>query len=199
MNRIHASCASTGHLEMIIGPMYSGKSTALIQTADQYELCGSKVLMVNHDSDTRYGKHGVFTHGLHKKDAIAVPTLMTLVEAFKQEYDAHKVICIDELQFFPDITDFVHMAVQEDKKWVIASCLCGTYYRTPFRAVCDLIPFCDLVRPLQALCMSCKDGTPAPFTAKINKNAPDVGGNGVYKPVCRRCYDAIEQKEKETP
>lgn len=179
-----------GYLEMIIGPMFSGKTTMLIQKADQYELCNQKVLMVNHCSDVRYGTHGVFTHGKHKKDAVMLTHLSEFYEdsPLNHAFHLHDVICVDEGQFFDDLSEFAKRAVNEYNKHIIVSCLHGTYNLTPFNNVCSLLPFCDLIRPMRALCMVCKDGTKAPFTRKTCMSNPDVGGEESYVPVCRKCY-----------
>lgn len=177
---------------MIIGPMFSGKSTMLIQKADQYELCNHKVLMVNHSSDVRYGTKGIYTHGKHKKDAVMMSKLMDFFEnpSLNSAFMIHDVICIDEGQFFEDLPTFVPNAVNEHNKTIIISCLHGTYHLTAFENVCTLLPFCDLIRPMRALCMKCKDGTKASFTQKI-KDGPDVGGSESYLPVCRKCWMTV--------
>jgi thymidine kinase len=174
--------AGSGYLEMIIGPMFSGKSTMLIQRADQYELCGRSVLMVNHKSDIRYGSNAIRTHGDHKKDAVMVGCLR---ELDSETYMTHDVICIDEGQFFEDLYVFVQNAVMNDKKNVVISCLHSTFNLTPFKNVCSLLSYADLICPMRALCMLCKNGTPAPFTKKLNNNANNIGSHGDYMPVCR--------------
>lgn len=177
-----------GYVELFLGPMYSGKSTALIEAADQYELCNKKVLMVNHASDNRYGDSGVYTHGKHKKDAVMVGSLTHLIENdIISDYD---VVCVDEIQFFDDLNEFVKKAVA-NQKVVVMSGLVGQYTLDPFESVCKLIPFADKITFMRSLCMSCKDGTKASFNKKLVIDAPDVGGYGTYLPVCRCCYEKL--------
>jgi thymidine kinase len=180
----------TGSLELFVGPMYSGKSTALIEKADQYELCNKRVLMVNHTSDIRYGPSGIRTHGNHVKDAIMLSYLMDLIEEYQEMFEEHDVICVDEMQFFEDLKDFVLLALKRGKK-IVMSGLMSKYTMEPFEHVALILSYADQITFLRSLCMTCKDGTKGSFTLKTNKDAPDVGSYDTYRPVCRSCYETF--------
>lgn len=183
-----------GSLEIFVGPMYSGKSTALIEKADQYELCNKHVLMVNHMSDVRYGTKGIHTHGHHVKDAIMLSKLMDLVVEYSEMFQTHDVICVDEMQFFDDLKEFVVTALQKGKN-IVMSGLLGRYTMEPFDHVCLVLSYADQITFLRSLCMSCKDGTKASFTLKHQEDAEDVGSYDTYRPVCRSCYEAFHSSE----
>ena len=67
----------------------------------------------------------------------------------------------------------------------------GDYLKRPFGEILNLIPHCETMSKLQALCMSCKNGTPASFTKKLINSGSlvEIGSTDIYMPVCRFCYE----------
>ena len=51
-----------GYLEIILGPMWSGKTSALLKIYRQYSFCKSKICVINYEADTRYSKTMLSTH-----------------------------------------------------------------------------------------------------------------------------------------
>jgi thymidine kinase len=188
MKRHHLA---SGTLELIIGCMYSGKSTMLLNKIRQHKLLDDKVLAINHSADKRYAENAIVTHDKDISSALCVDTLMPLLQNI--EYEEAVVICIEEGQFFGDLYDFVFHAVENDKKCVIVSALDGDYNRKPFWNVLKLIPLADTVEKRNALCIECKDGTLASFSKKIvgtdNNERILIGGKDKYSPVCRYHYN----------
>ncbi len=80
--------------------------------------------------------------------------------------DEFDVIGIDEGQFYPDLIEGVEKLVRQDKI-IIISALDGTFERKPFGQIPNLIPLCDDVVKLNAICMVC--GNDAPFTHRLGK------------------------------
>ena len=104
-----------GYLELIIGPMYSGKTSYLMNVFKQCLFCNTNVLVFNHDSDTRYDNDMLSTH-----DQIKIPCIKTnsLSEYLQSDiYNNSEVILINEGQFFDDIFDFVLYSVDIKCKW----------------------------------------------------------------------------------
>jgi thymidine kinase len=96
------------------------------------------------------------------------------------------VILINEGQFFPDIHDVVVMLVETYKKHVVVCGLDGDFKRIKFGKLCDLIPFCDTITKLQAVC-DC--GQPSIFSHRTSTETAQVLiGSSNYKPLCRACY-----------
>ena len=100
------------------------------------------------------------------------------------QYD---VIGIDEGQFFPDIKQFCELMADYGKMVVVAA-LDGTFLRKPFNQILDLIPICDSVKKLRAICMFC--GKEASFSLRTSADVDVevIGGADIYKAVCRECY-----------
>ena len=173
------------HIDIILGSMYSGKSTELLRRLSRYDAIDQHTLLINHTYDTRTGE-SVKTHSNMVKDAIKIDSLMKLLDmdVFKKSF----VIGIDEAQFFPDLLEFVKYC--EKNKTVIISGLDGDYNREPFGQILLCIPLCDSVVKLTAMDMISKDGTPGIFTKRICENNEQIliGSNEHYVSVSRKNY-----------
>jgi thymidine kinase len=186
--------ASVGRLELIIGCMFSGKSTELIQRIRKYKLINRSYLAVTHQSDVRYDTNSIVSHDLLRESALPLSRLCQLTDdesSYKEQYLNAQVIVIEEGQFFVDLFDFVLLAVERDGKTVVISALDGDYLRKPFENVMRLIPLADTVDRRTALCSGCSDGTVAMFSQRTVESQGErelVGGAEAYRPVCRRCY-----------
>ena len=177
---------SNGYLELIIGNMFSGKSTELIRKVKTIKSINKRIIVINYIHDNRYSSDSVATHDLLLFQCKKTLLLMEIInECLEYDY-----ICIDEGQFFTDLIDFVRICVDIHKKHIIVSGLDGDSNRNKFGNILDLIPLCDSVIKLKAYCINCSDGTVAPFTKKIseNKEILDIGGSDKYIPVCRLHY-----------
>ena len=53
-----------GSLEMIIGPMFAGKSTELLRRVQRHAISGKRCLFVKYAADTRYDTTCISTHDL---------------------------------------------------------------------------------------------------------------------------------------
>lgn len=179
---------SSGYLEIILGAMFSGKTTELMRRARTLKAIDRNVLIINHSLDSRNDQEVIMSHDLDTMKAIKVADLCPLLNS--EEYQNSQVICIDEAQFFTGLLDFVKVAVDTDNKHVIVCGLDGDYLRRPFGEILQLIPICDRVEKLAAYCMELRDGTPGIFTKRIIKSDATtlVGGKESYHAVCRKKY-----------
>lgn len=176
-----------GYLGIISGSMFSGKTSKLIELYKKYTLCNIPVIVVNHNSDNRYSNTDLSTH-----DGQTIPCLWA---NHLSELDKNKMVCdsrvilINEAQFFPDIVSWTKNQVENNKKIVFACGLDGDYTRNSFGNWLDLIPLCDEVCKLTALCAACKCN-PGIFSKRlIDNNEQVLIGNDSYIPVCRYCYN----------
>lgn len=181
-------------LDIILGCMFSGKSTELIRRGNRLRAAGKNVLYINHSYDTRTD-NSVKTHNNEVEHALKVEKLMPLLQ--EKCVQQANVICIDEAQFFCDLSDFVHALEYHNKTIIIAS-LSGDYDRQPFGQALSLIPICDKLDKLNACEMlSCGTVVNAPFTMLIeHKNTGgessgskiNVGAAEKYRAVSRQTY-----------
>lgn len=179
-----------GYLEIFIGPMFSGKTSKIIDLYKQYSFCNIPLAVINHSSDTRYDDTMLSTH-----DKIMIPCIQTeTLRRVTNEIAKVDVILINEGQFFEDLYDFVVDMLKMNKK-IYVSGLDGDFKRTKFGKILDLIPLCDKVTKMTSLCSLCKNGTPGLFSMRLtNEKEQMLIGSSNYIPVCRYCYEENEKK-----
>lgn len=173
-------------LELIIGPMFSGKTTELIRRCRRLKAVGKKVLIINHKNDNRNGTHSVSTHDGVKLTAKSVDMVTVhWFDTFKDDYD---VIAIDEGQFFTGLRDVV-VSLKKLGKAVIISGLQGDAEMNAWKYVGELVPLADDIIQVKALCVKCH--APAAFTRRLQPSSSqiDVGGKDKYMACCFKCYN----------
>jgi thymidine kinase len=184
----------TGYLELFIGPMFSGKTSKLLEIYKQYTYCNIGVTVINHSSDTRYHDSMLSTHDKVMIPCIQTDTLFSVVDSLKRDDGLQKwidVILINEGQFFADLYPFVLQMLKENKKVYIAG-LDGDFERNKFGSLLDLIPHCDKVTKLTSFCSICRDGTLAIFSLRLTAEKDQMLiGSDNYTPVCRYCYTKL--------
>jgi thymidine kinase len=197
---------TSGFLEVIIGPMFSGKTTKILDIYKQCKICDIPVIVINHNYDIRYNENPLELMS-HNNDTIPCircdsladvwnPTLYssTINESnpnyptLKAVYNS-KIILINEGQFFNDLYDTVTSMLKHKKKIYVCG-LDGDYKRCKFGQILDLIPICDNVIKLKALCAMCKNGNCGIFSKRICSGTQQtVIGTTNYMVVCRYCYE----------
>jgi len=188
---MNTSSLNSGYLELILGPMFSGKTSKLLEIYKQCNFCDIPVSIVNHSGDTRYHETMVSNHDKVMAPCLQCSELNQLWTSDNQELDLKKanVILINEGQFFPDLYEVVTNMLQNGKTIYISG-LDGDFERKKFGQMLDLIPLCDKVSKLTSLCSLCKNGTPGIFSMRLTKETEQtVVGSDNYIPVCRNCYD----------
>ena len=183
-NKEMSTNKSISYLELIIGPMFSGKTSRIVEIYKQCKFCNINVDVINHSIDTRYDEELLSTHDKIKIPCIKTHKLMDLLEILNGD-----VILINEGQFFSDLQEFVNKLLEKGKKIYICG-LDGDFERKKFGQLLDLIPLCDKVTKLTSLCNLCKNGTAAIFSKRItNEKEQTIVGSYNYIPVCRQCYE----------
>jgi len=175
----------TGYLKVILGPMFSGKTTELIRIYNKYWSCNIRCCIINHISDKRYDEEKMSNH-----NGVMLPShnLNQLQESLHLivNYD---IFLINEGQFFEDLYDIVNLLVNMHKKRVYVCGLDGDYKRRKFGSILDIVPLCDEVVKLKAICKKCKR-KPGIFTHRLsNEQEQTVIGNNNYMSLCRNCYN----------
>jgi len=174
-------------IEIILGCMFSGKTTELIRRISRYEAISMKTLIINSDLDTRTGD-SIKTHTNQLRDALKTNKLMDIINT--ELYINALIIGIDEAQFFPDLEDFI--LYSEKNKTIIIAGLDGDSGRKPFGQILQCIPLSDSVIKLTAMDMISPDGTDAIFTKRIITNNSNeqicIGSKDKYIAVSRNNY-----------
>jgi len=177
-----------GRLEIIYGPMFSGKTTTLLQKLTEFHDLGLRVLYLNHSTHSSSIKQTEFSFDMSSISTLSNTTL----------YDSYDVIGIDEAQFFDSsLITFCDHFVFDKNKIVIVAGLSGTFERKKFGFVLDLIPMSEKQISLHAYCKPCfekhRQAVPAYFSFRItqSRNVIEVGDTDMYIPVCSRCHSSL--------
>lgn len=186
-----------GYLKIVIGCMFSGKTTYLIRECKKWQSIGKHVLIINYSMDRRYtNENKVVSHDRYSTDCAMIDKFTPDLTSKIESYD---VILINEGQFFKDLNQNVRRWCDDMKKIVVVSGLDGDYLRDKFGEILELIPDCDELIKLKALCAMCRDGTEAPFTWKTKDNSIEMNdvidiGVDKYMPLCRKHYNKEKNK-----
>lgn len=184
----------TYRLELIFGPMFSGKSSELMRRLRRYKIF-RKVIAVNTKKDTRYGDQGIITHDTQTMHSIRVNSLKDLLE--NQEYQNADVIGIDEGNFFPEIFTFIVDQLEKTNKTFIIAGLDSDKDKRFFGTLHELIPHAEKKDFMRALCKRCGDGTEASFSIDlvVFEGQERAGGSEIYQAVCRHHYNQIRHEQ----
>lgn len=177
-------------LEIVLGPMFAGKSSYILSMIRRYEAIGYPVLSITNKLDIRYDISSKSIHSHNHETSPAIPVLALAEILSLEEFKGAKLVVIEEAQFYPDLKDTVLKIVEEFQKDVLVVGLDGDAERYPFGEILYLIPFCDKVTKLTALCKFCGDLTPAIFTHRKEKSFEQIqiGEADIYEAVCRKHY-----------
>ena len=183
---------SGGWLEVVCGPMFSGKSEELIRRLRRAEIAGQRVLIVKPRIDDRFDVSHVVSHAGARMRAVAVGG----VDETLRRADGYDVVGVDEAQFFePAIVDAVQELVARGKR-VVAAGLDRDFRGEPFGPMPLLLCLAEFVDKLQAVCHVCGgaatrtqrlvDGEPASFDGATIQ----IGALDSYEARCSACYRA---------
>jgi len=180
----------SGYLELIIGPMFSGKSTEIIRKIRLLQKINKKVLVIKPNIDNRYDNNKVTSHDFESADCISISLLSDVHENIIKQHDT---IIIDEGQFFNDLVEVIDNWLKLYKINIIVAGLDGDYQQKPIGQILNLIPLSNKCIKLNSLCNICNNGTKAPFSFRTDQsqNTILIGGADKYIPVCRKHYNEL--------
>jgi thymidine kinase len=190
----------TGRVEVVVGPMFAGKTEELLRRVRRAQVAGRRVEVVSHALDVRRGAGLVSTHF-----GLAVPSRVAShpAELADARDPAAELLAVDEAQFFgPALVDVVERLADEGIVVVVAG-LDVTYDQRPFEPMATLATLAERTDRLLAVCAVC--GEDAPFHVRVTRpgtggddcagpsstpTAEHVGGSEKYQARCRAHLDA---------
>ena len=176
-------------LELIIGPMFSGKTTELINRYNTLKINNSddKILLINHLIDSqRYKHNSIVSH-----NGIEIPAIsITKLGEANKEIEINKNICyilINEGQFFEDLYEWVINILDNTHISIIICGLDSDYRRMKFGKIWNLFPHANNIYKLSGKCNNCSNLSI--YTHRISHDDKQVVvGTINYIPLCRTCY-----------
>ena len=183
---------SGGWLEVICGPMFSGKSEEMIRRLRRAEIAGQRVVIFKPRIDDRYDAADVVSHAGARMRGVPVAGVAELLA----RADGYEVVGIDEVQFFDADVVGAALRLADAGVRVVTAGLDQDFRRLPFGAMPALLAHAEFVDKLQAVCHRCGgpatttqrlvDGSPAPYSG----DTIVVGANEQYEARCRDCHEA---------
>jgi thymidine kinase len=175
-----------GWIEVICGPMFSGKSEELIRRLRRAMIARKRVQVFKPLIDTRYSETEIVSHGDVRMKSEVVSGA---VEILKKLDWRTQVVGVDEPNFMgPELIDVANQLADSGKQVIIAG-LDTDYMGRPFSPIPELLALAESITKTLAICMRC--GNPAKHTQRLVESDAliVVGAAGMYEARCRRCFE----------
>ena len=179
----------TGHLgwiEVVCGPMFSGKSEELIRRLRRSQIARKRVQVFKPVLDDRYSRDEIVSHGDQRMKSEVVSSAKEILE--KLDWRS-QVVGVDESNFFgPGLVDVATRLADAGKQVIIAG-LDTDFMGRPFSPMPELLCLAESITKTLAICVRC--GNPAKHTQRLVESADliVVGAAGMYEARCRRCFE----------
>jgi thymidine kinase len=186
----------TGHIgwvEIVCGPMFSGKSEELIRRLRRARIARKRVQVFKPTLDDRYSLDEIVSHGDQRMKSDVVQSAKEILEKIDWRT---QVIGVDESNFFgPDLAEVAGQLADSGKQVIIAG-LDTDYLGRPFPPMPDLLCLAESITKMLAICMRC--GNPAKHTQRLveSNDLIVVGATGMYEARCRRCFEPGVPKQE---
>jgi len=183
---------ASGWIEVIVGPMFSGKSEELIRRVKRALIAGQRVQVFKPKLDDRYHKTDVVSHDGKRIEALPVEGSDGLYAELERPFP--HVVAVDEGQFFDEgLVPLAERLADAGVRVVVAG-LDMDFRGEPFGPIPELLARAEFVEKLTAVCVRC--GAPATRTQRLIEGQPAsyddpvvlVGAAETYEPRCRRCH-----------
>ncbi len=187
---MHVVRARSGWIEVICGPMFSGKSEELIRRLRRAEIARQRVQIFKHAIDARYDAASIVSHSQQSLPSVAVQEVQAILD---QTQDITEVVAVDEAQFFGDeLIDACDRLANQGKRVIVAG-LDLDYRGLPFGPMPGMLCRAEYITKQLAICMVC--GEPAGFTQRLtdSRDRIQVGASGMYEARCRRHHEAAPE------
>lgn len=185
-----------GRIELVIGPMFSEKTTEVISRVRRAALANQAAVIIKYRGDRRYedgavvATHADTRQGSTPGSETVAPVRIVTADTLSEVDVSELVVGVDEGQFYPDLVECCERWAAEGRRVIVAA-LDGDFARRPFGRVCDLVPLCESVEKRRGVCMVCRRRDSA-FTQRIGHSTAlvEIGARESYRTVCRQCHAA---------
>ncbi|SMO64215.1 thymidine kinase [Solitalea koreensis] len=174
-----------GSIEVICGPMFSGKTEELIRRLRRAQIAKLKVEIFKPATDTRYDATAIVSHDLNSIPSSPIENASSILLLGSNV----QVVGIDEAQFFDD--ELPHVCEQLANKGirVIAAGLDMDFQAKPFGPMPQLMAKAEFITKITAICVRCGVSATHSFRLIPSKEQFLLGEKESYEPRCRTCYN----------
>ena len=184
-----------GSIEVVCGPMFSGKTEELIRRVKRAQIAKQKIQIFKPLIDNRYSKTKVVSHSSLKVEALPVANSTDILD---KVFDSTRIVAIDEVQFFDsEIIDVISRLARRGLR-VICAGLDQDYKGNPFGPMPHLLAIADEVMKVQAICTVCGSPASKTFRKKEERSVEQVlvGESDRYEARCRNHIEYFEEIEQ---
>ncbi len=175
-----------GSIEVICGPMFSGKSEELIRRVKRAFIARQTVQVFKPAMDDRYDSHAVASHSLQKMDAIPIRHSREIRDLLDP---AVEVVALDEAQFMDEgVVDLAEELADRGVRVIVAG-LDQDFAAAPFGIMPAFLAKAEFVSKLQAICMVCGAAANRSQRTIRSGGLVLVGAAEAYEARCRHCYE----------
>ena len=174
-----------GWIEVICGPMFSGKTEELIRRLKRARYARQHVQVFKPHIDDRYAADSIVSHDRNALPSFAAESVAQIRDQLDSQVE---VVGIDEVQFFDDaIIDLCQDLADQGLRVVVAG-LDQDYRNRPFGPMPTLLALAEYVTKLNAICVRC--GNPGHRSYRLASDPQQVlvGSDSQYEARCRRCF-----------
>jgi thymidine kinase len=182
-----------GWIEVVCGPMFSGKSEELMRRLRRAKIARKRVQVFKPVLDDRYSADEIVSHGEQRMKSEVVFNAKEILG--KLDWRT-QVLGVDESNFFgPELVDVAAHLADTGKQVIIAG-LDTDYLGRPFSPMPELLCVAESITKMLAICMRC--GNPAKHTQRLveSDDLIVVGAAGAYEARCRRCFEPGVPKQE---
>jgi thymidine kinase len=182
-----------GWIEVICGPMFSGKSEELIRRLRRAMIARKRVQVFKPVLDNRYSADEIVSHGDIRMKSEVVHSAREIVTRLDWRT---QVVGVDEANFLgPELVEIANQLADSGKQVLIAG-LDTDFMGRPFPPIPELLAHAESITKTLAICMRC--GNPAKHTQRLveSEDLIVVGAAGMYEARCRRCFEPGAPKQE---
>jgi len=181
-----------GWIEVVIGSMFSGKTTELIRRCDRMSRAGRTVQIFSRDD--RFATDSVVSHDRFSVSSTHAETASQILERLQWDAD---VIGVDEGQFYDEDLVRVCRKLAGKGKVVIIAGLDQDYRSQPFSVMINLVAEAEFVDKLTAVCVRCGNPAIRNYRKSTSEERIVIGADETYEALCRTCYETALDEERQ--
>jgi len=180
----YSNIGRRGWIEVIAGPMFSGKTEELIRRIKRAQIADQPIALFKSAVDDRYSEDSVVSHDQNNIPSVSVRKSMDVLNHLSQA----RVVGFDEAQFFDNQLVNVVQQLALDNYRVIVGGLDMDYEGRPFFPMPQLLAVAEYITKVHAICVQCRNLATHSFRKVQNRERVKVGAKETYEPRCRRCF-----------
>jgi thymidine kinase len=173
-----------GRIDIICGPMFSGKTSELLRRLERLDYANRKYLLIKPKFDNRYADDAVVSHSKKSNKSVSIEKAREVLDLVKKNPDI-KIIAIDEAQFFDknDENNLFQVCRELKRKEysVIINGLDMDSDGKPFGLMPELMAIADSIQKIKAVCMFPGCGEDAEMSLKLNGNLSDGQSDNIVE------------------